>query len=89
MKSGLAKLSLALLLAAAAGGGWYWYDSRGTATETKFRLGKVERGALQAVVVASGTLNAVTTIQVGSQISGQIQEINADRKSTRLNSSHQ
>src|SRR5918992_988964 len=34
--------------------------------------------ALAAVVVASGTLNAVTTVQVGSQISGQVKEIFAD-----------
>ena len=33
---------------------------------------------MAAVVVASGTLNAVTTVQVGSQISGQIKDIYAD-----------
>ncbi len=33
---------------------------------------------MAAVVVASGTLNAVTTVQVGSQISGQVKEIYAD-----------
>jgi HlyD family secretion protein len=33
---------------------------------------------MAAVVVASGTLNAVTTVQVGSQISGQVKEIHAD-----------
>jgi HlyD family secretion protein len=33
---------------------------------------------MAAVVVASGTLNAVTTVQVGSQISGQVKEIFAD-----------
>ena len=30
------------------------------------------------MVVASGTLNAVTTVQVGSQISGQVKDIYAD-----------
>ncbi|MDQ5847562.1 MAG: efflux RND transporter periplasmic adaptor subunit, partial [Pseudomonadota bacterium] len=67
-----------LLVAAAAAGGWYWYDSRAANDEVRYRLAKVERGPLSAVVVASGTLNAVTTVQVGSQISGQVKEIFAD-----------
>ena len=44
----------------------------------RYRLAKVQRGPLAAVVAASGTLNATTTVQVGSQISGQIKEIYAD-----------
>ncbi len=43
-----------------------------------FRLAKVERGALTAVVSASGTLSAVTTVAVGSQISGQVKELFVD-----------
>jgi HlyD family secretion protein len=69
---------LALVLAAAGGGGWYWYQSRAEGVEVRYRLAKVERGPMAAVVVASGTLNAVTTVQVGSQISGQVKEIYAD-----------
>ena len=78
MKLSLGKLLLVLVLAAAAAGGWAWYGMRNSGAEAKYRIGKVERGPLQAVVVASGTLNAVTTIQVGSQISGQVMEIFAD-----------
>ena len=33
---------------------------------------------MPAVVSATGTLNAVTTVQVGSQISGQVKEIYVD-----------
>jgi HlyD family secretion protein len=66
------------VFAAAAAGAWAWYAARAGAGETKYRLGKVERGPIRAVVVASGTLNAVTTVQVGSQVSGQILEIFAD-----------
>jgi HlyD family secretion protein len=65
-------------LAALAAGGWYWVQSRDGDGELRYRLAKVERGALAAVVVASGTLNATTTVQVGSQISGQVKEIFAD-----------
>jgi len=77
MKSGL-KIALVLAALALAAGGWYWYQSRNGNGEVKYRVAKVERGALAAVVVASGTLNATTTVQVGSQISGQVKEIFAD-----------
>jgi HlyD family secretion protein len=39
---------------------------------------KVERGAIHDVVEATGTINAVTTVQVGSQVSGSIARLNAD-----------
>ena len=78
MKLNAGRILTALALVAAAAGAWAWYASRHATGETKYRTGKVERGPLQAVVVASGTLNAVTTVQVGSQISGQILEIFAD-----------
>src|SRR3990172_1068738 len=42
------------------------------------RLAKVERGTLTAAVSATGTLNAVTSVIVGSQVSGQIKELLAD-----------
>ncbi|HSA72234.1 MAG TPA: efflux RND transporter periplasmic adaptor subunit, partial [Burkholderiales bacterium] len=78
MKSAL-KISLGLaFVAALCAGGWYWLETRDGNSEVKYRLAKVERGPLAAVVVASGTLNAVTTVQVGSQISGQVKEIYAD-----------
>ncbi len=51
-----------------------------TATESgpRYRLAKLERGPLSAAVTASGTLNALVTVQVGSQVSGLIKEIRAD-----------
>ena len=69
---------VALLFAAAAGGGWYWHQGRTDGGEVRYRLAKVERGPMAALVAASGTLNAVTTVQVGSQISGQVKDIYAD-----------
>ncbi len=72
------KVFLALAVAALAAGGWYWYGSRNGEAEVRYRVAKVERGPLAAVVIASGTLNATTTVQVGSQISGQVKEIFAD-----------
>src|ERR1700736_6596776 len=39
---------------------------------------KVERGAIKDVVEVTGTINAVITVQVGSQVSGTIAKLNAD-----------
>ena len=78
MKLNFASLLAVLAVLFVAVGGYAWLQSRGGAGEQKLRVVKVERGALQSVVAASGTLNAVTTVQVGSQISGQVKEINAD-----------
>ena len=39
---------------------------------------KVERGSIRDAVDATGTVNAVTTVQVGSQVSGTIAKLNAD-----------
>src|SRR3984893_13392398 len=39
---------------------------------------KVERGGIDDVVEATGTINAVITVQVGSQVSGTIAKLNVD-----------
>ena len=67
-----------IVVLALAAGGYAWYQARNGDGGPRYRMARVERGPLQAVVVASGTLNAVTTVQVGSQISGQVKEIYAD-----------
>jgi HlyD family secretion protein len=43
-----------------------------------FRFATVERGDLQALVSATGTLNAVTTVSVGTQVSGQVSTLLVD-----------
>ncbi|MDH4151618.1 MAG: efflux RND transporter periplasmic adaptor subunit [Betaproteobacteria bacterium] len=69
---------LALVLGAA--GVAYWQFS-GAQAQATFRLAKVERGNLVAAVSATGTLNPVVSVQVGSQVSGQIKEILVDYNS--------
>jgi HlyD family secretion protein len=69
-------LGVFLVLAAAASGAWFYTQGRGSTP--KFRTAKIERGPLTATVSATGTLNAVVTVQVGSQVSGQIKELFAD-----------
>jgi HlyD family secretion protein len=60
---------------AAAVGAYAW---KGRGGEAAYRFGKVERGTVTAVVSATGTLNPVVSVQVGSQVSGQIRELYAD-----------
>lgn len=45
---------------------------------TTFRFTTVERGNLESAVSATGTLGAVTTVSVGTQVSGQISELLVD-----------
>ena len=69
----------ALVLAALGGGGW-WYYAKGSAAAaaTQFRTAKIEKGPLVATVSATGTLNPVVSVSVGSQVSGQLKEIFVD-----------
>lgn len=52
--------------------------SRGPGKEPVFRTEALQRGAVRAQVSATGSLKAVTTVQVGSQVSGTIAALNAD-----------
>jgi HlyD family secretion protein len=44
----------------------------------KFETAKVDRGAVIARVTSTGTLSALITVQVGTQVSGVIQKMNVD-----------
>jgi len=46
--------------------------------EEAYQFVKVERGDVEALVSSTGTLNAVTTVQVGTQVSGRIAKIFTD-----------
>jgi HlyD family secretion protein len=46
--------------------------------DTSYRTGKVERGGIEQTVSATGALSAVKTVQVGTQVSGQVAAIFAD-----------
>jgi len=47
-------------------------------TQAQHFTAKVERGDIHDVVEATGTINSVITVQVGSQVSGSIAKLNAD-----------
>src|SRR5262245_2714603 len=67
----------ALLLLVALAGGWYWQRTD-REKPSPYRFANVERGDIEATVTATGALSAVKTVQVGTQVSGQISAIQAD-----------
>ena len=52
--------------------------TRRSPTPPTITTARITRGDLAETVGATGTLQAVTTVQVGTQVSGNIQELNAD-----------
>jgi HlyD family secretion protein len=68
------------LLAALGGGGagLYWYLQSKKGPEIRYETAKVDRGSIVAKVTATGTVSALVTVQVGTQVSGRIQKIYVD-----------
>ena len=66
---------IVLLLAFAL---WRHWSAAGGQT---YRTAEVTRGSITQAVTASGTLNPVVNVQVGSQVSGNISKLNADYNS--------
>ena len=67
----------ALGVAVLAGTGWYYKRADGSEA-TIYRTATIESGSVKPTVSATGALSAVKTIQVGTQVSGQIAAIYAD-----------
>jgi HlyD family secretion protein len=60
-------------------GGFILYRWKGqNGSNQKFRTTKVERGEISTTVTATGTINPVITVLVGSQVSGTIKALYAD-----------
>jgi HlyD family secretion protein len=69
------RLALIIILLAAAGGGWWYWKRESAAKPPTYRLASLERGTISSKVSATGTLQAVTRITVGSQVSGIINQV--------------
>lgn len=69
----------ALGLALLAGGVWYQQATRAPAIT--YTTAPAERGSIQSKVTATGTISALVTVQVGSQVSGRISELLVDYNS--------
>lgn len=67
-----------VVLAVLGFGGWYYFFKSGKDEAPQYQTVTVTRGDVTQAVTATGTLNPVQNVQVGSQISGNIQKLNAD-----------
>ncbi|HSY20826.1 MAG TPA: efflux RND transporter periplasmic adaptor subunit [Polyangiaceae bacterium] len=67
-----------LLLVIGAGGAYWRYRWLHRAPEVEYKTAPVERRHIIGRITASGTLSAIVTVQVGTQVSGRVSKLNAD-----------
>ncbi|MBA4137146.1 MAG: efflux RND transporter periplasmic adaptor subunit [Opitutus sp.] len=73
------KLFLVVLVLAAAAAGWYYYAARNNAAEAPtFTTTTIARGDILQTVTATGQLDPVLSVDVGSQISGLVKKLYVD-----------
>ena len=72
------RLALGLVLALGVLGYLFFAWTRRSADGPEYVTAPVDRGPITATVAATGTVNPVTTVQVGTYVSGPIQAIYAD-----------
>lgn len=65
-----------LALAATATVAYWWNGS--TKTEARYRTAAVDVGDINQVITANGTLNPVTLVNVGTQVSGTVKKLHVD-----------
>lgn len=81
IKKYIGKKSIAaVLILAAAAGGYFFYKSAKT-QEIQYVTTAASRGDIRSSIAATGTLSAVETVDVGTQISGKIKTIHIDYNS--------
>lgn len=70
-------LSLGVLLIGLVIAGYVFFNGE-RKVPVRYRTASVELGSIMSVVTATGTINPITTVQVGSQVSGMIESLHAD-----------
>ncbi len=71
-------LGVVLVVLLVALGGYFFFRSGEQDSSESYLTATVERGDIRRTVTATGLLQPVITVQVGSQVSGRIQELFAD-----------
>lgn len=69
-------IGIVMIMVIGGGGMWYWWTSGPPPIQYKTAL--VDRGPITAIVTATGTVNPVVSVQVGSQVSGKVAQLFAD-----------
>lgn len=77
-RSPLRRAGIAAIVIAALAIGWHYWHKREQAAEGGYRTETVQRGDIRVVISSTGTLSAITTVTVGSQISGLVTKVLVD-----------
>lgn len=72
---------LSVLAVAVAVGGYVFFSGE-RKVPIRYKSAPIERGAILSAVTATGSINPMTTVQVGSQVSGMIESLHADFNSS-------
>ena len=72
------RVAVGVVVVAVAAGGLWMYRNAEAHEAPAYRFATVQRGDLESTVSATGALSAVTTVQVGTQVSGQVAQIYVD-----------
>lgn len=74
------KMKIALLIIVAISAGFFWLGSRDSSAEStrKIETTVIDNGDIIRTVATSGSVRPLITVEVGSQVSGQIAEILVD-----------
>ena len=73
------KIATALLVVSLLGAAWYfWGKQKSADAEGGYRTEAVQRGDIRVAISATGTLSAISTVTVGSQISGLVTDVLVD-----------
>lgn len=69
-------IGIVIVIVIGGGGMWYWWTS-GT-PPIQYKTALIDRGPITAIVTATGTVNPMISVQVGSQVSGKVAQLFAD-----------
>lgn len=72
---------VSVLAVALAIGGYVFFSGERKAP-IRYKSAPIQRGAILSAVTATGSINPMTTVQVGSQVSGMIESLHADFNSS-------
>lgn len=79
MKLQLKQTVLAVAILAVVGGGiFHYFNHREAPAEVSFEMTRVKKATLRNSITATGTIEAVTQVDVGTQVSGIIDKIYVD-----------
>jgi len=71
---------MSLIVAVIIAAGLFFYI-KGSENSQAYKTEKISRGEIKSIVTATGTVNAVTTVSVGTQVSGTIRKLFVDYNS--------